>query len=44
MYAHIKDGWWYRKYAPVDTELEKLETDARFGQRGFWAGPHWVPP
>ncbi|MEP6935191.1 MAG: thermonuclease family protein [Nitrospirota bacterium] len=33
----VKDDrcWWCPKYAPADTELEKLETDARFGQRGL---------
>ena len=27
----VKDGWcwWYRKYAPGNSELEKLEKDAR---------------
>ena len=29
----VKAGWcwWYRKYAPEDTELEKLEKDAQKG-------------
>ena len=37
-HALVKKGWcwWYRKYTPVDTELEKLETEA---QRGLCACP-----
>ena len=42
----VKDGWcwWYRKYAPGDTTLEKLETEAREAKRGLWADPNPVPP
>jgi endonuclease YncB( thermonuclease family) len=42
----LKDGrcWWYRKYAPGDTVLEQLETEAREVQKGLWADPHPVPP
>ena len=42
----VKDGWcwWYRKYAPGDTVLEKLETEAREAKKGLWADPHPVPP
>ena len=42
----VKDGWcwWYRKYAPGDIELEKLEIEAREAQRGLWVDPHPVPP
>src|SRR5262245_34908035 len=42
----VKDGWcwWYRKYAPGDTELEKLEKNAREARKGLWADPHPVPP
>ena len=36
--------WWYRKYAPGDTVLEQLETDAREGRKGLWADPQPVPP
>ena len=36
--------WWYRKYAPGDTTLEQLDSDARAGKRGLWADPHPVPP
>lgn len=42
----VKDGWcwWYRKYAPNDTALEKLESEAREAKRGLWADPNPVPP
>jgi micrococcal nuclease len=42
----VKDGWcwWYRKYAPGDTVLEGLETEARDARRGLWTDPHPVPP
>ena len=36
--------WWYRKYAPLDTELEKLEMEARDAKKGLWADPKPVPP
>ena len=41
----VQDGWcwWYRKYAPGDTELESLEVEARNAQRGLWADLHPVP-
>jgi micrococcal nuclease len=42
----IKDGWcwWYRKYAPGDAVLERLESEAREAKRGLWDDPHPVPP
>ena len=40
----VEEGWWYRKYAPLDTELEKLEKDARGAKKGLWADPQPVPP
>jgi endonuclease YncB( thermonuclease family) len=42
----VKQGWcwWYRKYAPGDTVLEGLETEAREAKKGMWADPHSVPP
>lgn len=42
----VKQGWcwWYRKYAPRDTVLEALESEAREAKRGIWADPHPVPP
>jgi micrococcal nuclease len=36
--------WWYRKYAPNDCELEKLEVEAPSEKRGLWAEPSPVPP
>jgi endonuclease YncB( thermonuclease family) len=42
----VKDGWcwWYRKYAPRNTELEKLEKDARDSKKGLWVDPAPFPP
>ena len=42
----VKAGWcwWYRKYAPGDTELELLETEARDAKKGLWADPAPIPP
>jgi endonuclease YncB( thermonuclease family) len=42
----VKDGWcwWYRKYAPENGELEKLEAEAREARKGLWADPQPVPP
>ena len=42
----VKDGWcwWYRKYAPLDAELEKLEKDARDAKKGLWVDPAPIPP
>ena len=42
----VKDGWcwWYRKYAPGNTALEGLETEAREARKGLWADPQPVPP
>jgi nuclease-like protein len=41
----VKDGWcwWYRKYAPGNTELEKLEKEAREAKRGLWVDPAPLP-
>ena len=36
--------WWYRKYAPGDTELEKLEKEAREAKKGLWVDPAPIPP
>lgn len=42
----VKAGWcwWYRKYAPDNSELERLEQDARDAKKGLWADPKPVPP
>jgi micrococcal nuclease len=42
----VKDGWcwWYRKYAPEDRVLKRLENEARARQKGLWADPRPVPP
>ena len=42
----VKDGWcwWYRKYAPGDTVLERLESEAREARKGLWADPQPLPP
>ena len=42
----VKQGWcwWYRKYAPGDTTLERLESEAREGRKGLWVDPQPVPP
>jgi endonuclease YncB( thermonuclease family) len=42
----VKDGWcwWYRKYAPRNTELARLEQRARETKQGLWMGPTHIPP
>jgi micrococcal nuclease len=42
----VKQGWcwWYRKYAPGDTKLERLEKDARNAKKGLWADAAPIPP
>lgn len=42
----VREGacWWYRKYAPGDTVLERLEKAARETRKGLWADPQPVPP
>lgn len=36
--------WWYRKYAPGNTVLERLEAEARDAKKGLWKDPHPIPP
>ena len=36
--------WWYRKYAPGDSELEQLERVAREAKKGLWVDPAPIPP
>lgn len=42
----VKDDWcWrYRKYAPGDAVLEKLEKEAREAKKGLWVDPAPIPP
>ena len=42
----VREGfcWWYRKYAPGDVTLEKLEAEPREARKGLWADPQPVPP
>jgi endonuclease YncB( thermonuclease family) len=37
-------AWWYRRYAPGDLDLERLESEAREAKRGLWADAEPVPP
>jgi micrococcal nuclease len=45
-HALVKAGyaWWFRKYAPHDRELDRLERKAREARRGLWSDPHAIPP
>lgn len=36
--------WWYRKYAPSDVELKRLEREARTQRLGLWATESPVSP
>ena len=42
----VRDGWcwWYRKYAPTDADLERLEQDAREKKIGLWIDHAPTPP
>lgn len=42
----VKEGWcwWYRKYAPRNSVLERLELEAREKRIGLWAEPQPIPP
>jgi endonuclease YncB( thermonuclease family) len=37
-------AWWYRRYAPEDEELARLELEARDAKRGLWGERQPVPP
>src|SRR5580765_109099 len=41
----VKNGWcwWYRQYAPRNTELARLEPHAREATQGLWGSPTHVP-
>jgi endonuclease YncB( thermonuclease family) len=42
----IGDGlaWWYREYAPNETEYERLQRQARNADRGLWSQASPIPP
>ena len=42
----VREGWcwWYRKYAPCDVELEKLDEEARDAKNDLWAEPQAGAP
>ncbi len=42
----VREGlaWWYRKYAPSNVTLEKLEAEAREAKRNLWSHKKPVPP
>jgi endonuclease YncB( thermonuclease family) len=42
----VRDGlaWWYRRYAPSDSELQRLQRQARDADRGLWTQSNPVPP
>jgi endonuclease YncB( thermonuclease family) len=42
----VKNGWcwWYREYAPRNTEPARLEKQAREAKQGLWVSPTHVPP
>ena len=42
----VKDGWcwWYRKYAPGNSELDRLEKEAREAKQGLWIDQHPAAP
>lgn len=37
-------AWWYRRYAPADKTLERLENEARRARRGLWSDRSPVAP
>jgi micrococcal nuclease len=37
-------AWWYRQYAPRDTELARLEAQAKAEKMGLWSQPNPIPP
>jgi endonuclease YncB( thermonuclease family) len=42
----VRDGlaWWYRRYAPNDAELQRLQRQARNANRGLWSRPSPTQP
>ncbi|MBV6434029.1 MAG: Thermonuclease [Bryobacteraceae bacterium] len=37
-------AWWFRKYAPWDEDLSRLESEARTDKRGIWSEPGPMSP
>jgi micrococcal nuclease len=37
-------AWWYRKYAPNDASLARLEAESRTAKLGLWSIPDPTPP
>ncbi|MBV8616540.1 MAG: thermonuclease family protein, partial [Acetobacteraceae bacterium] len=37
-------AWWFRRYAPRDAELARLEAEAKTAWIGLWSQPKPVPP
>lgn len=37
-------GWWYRQYAPNESEYRRLQSQARRAGRGLWSQKNPVPP
>src|SRR6185312_3340578 len=33
-------AWWFARYAPADTELARLESEAKVARRGLWSQPN----
>ena len=42
--VNVGYAWWFSKYAPRDTELQALESEARRAKRGLWVDRDPVPP
>jgi len=42
----IGDGlaWWYREYAPNETEYQRLQRQARNANQGLWSQANPIPP
>jgi endonuclease YncB( thermonuclease family) len=42
--VHLGFAWWYRRYAPNNTVLARLEAEARAAKIGLWSQSDPVPP
>jgi hypothetical protein len=36
-------AWWFRRYAPADVALQRLEAETREAKRGLWSQPNPIP-